>query len=43
MGQVEVGLEQRGRREGEGGYVERRDLTKSGRCYAEGRSVEEAI
>lgn len=35
-----VGLEQ-GRRRGR--YREKTDLSKSGRCYAEGRGVEEAI
>lgn len=40
MGQVKVGLEQGGRR---GRYGEKRDLSKSGRCCAEGRGAEEAI
>lgn len=40
MGQVRVGLEQGGRR---GGCREKTDLSKSGRCYAEGRGAEKAI
>lgn len=39
-GQAEVGLEQGGSR---GSYREGRDLSKSGRCHAEGRKAEEAI